>query len=90
MNEAYIKKCSHCKIEKKLTDFGSNKSRKDRLNTYCKPCVFVKSNHQKQNDNYKDYARKYAKNYTIKNRKMIALKGWLKRQCEKYQTGCRS
>lgn len=64
-----MKKCSKCKIFKELNEFGSNKSRKDGLNAYCKVCVRIydkrldihgKSIKQKYNS---DYNAKYSKLY---------------------------
>ena len=34
-----IKVCSKCKKEKAIQDFSKNKSRKDGLAHYCKPCA---------------------------------------------------
>ena len=33
-----MKKCQHCKCEKELSQFGPNRSFKDGLAHYCKPC----------------------------------------------------
>ena len=40
MSEQFItKRCSHCKEEKLLNEFGKNRSTRDGLQHYCKPCA---------------------------------------------------
>jgi len=34
-----VKKCSKCKVEKPLTEFGKNKQNWHGLTAYCKPCL---------------------------------------------------
>lgn len=41
------KRCSKCKVEKDISEFGSNKSRKDGLNGYCRPCANADSKEKK-------------------------------------------
>jgi hypothetical protein len=38
-----MKICSCCKIEKSLTDFGADKSRKNGLYVYCRDCARIQS-----------------------------------------------
>lgn len=37
-----MKTCSHCKTEKPLTEFYSNKSKKNGFSSWCKPCDLEK------------------------------------------------
>lgn len=52
-----VKKCSKCKIEKELDQFGKLSKSKDKHNSYCKKC---KSNYDKQwNQNNKEHVKNY-------------------------------
>ncbi len=44
------KKCSKCKEDKNLTDFHKNKSKKDGLQIYCKPCMIQSTTKYIQSD----------------------------------------
>lgn len=60
-----MKRCSKCKIEKELFEFGVNKSTKSKLNVYCKSCARENGRQQRKKD--LNYAREYDKNYRLKN-----------------------
>lgn len=59
-----MKTCNKCKESKSLTEFRQHASTKDKLTTYCKPCLqaqvksWVKDNKQHLNDWYKNYREK--------------------------------
>lgn len=38
-----IKKCCKCKSNKNISEFGKDKSKKDGLNNYCRPCHLLNS-----------------------------------------------
>ncbi len=53
------KKCSKCKEDKNLTDFHKNKSKKDGLQIYCKPCMIQSTTKYIQSDAGKATQKKY-------------------------------
>lgn len=72
-----IKKCSHCKSEKPISDFYKNNKTKDGYSYPCKSCIKIYQNKTKKH--LKDYYKKYYeqnkkklvqkyKKYYIKNR----------------------
>jgi hypothetical protein len=60
-----MKKCSKCKVEKELVDFGKDKSSKDGLYTTCKECC---KEYRLEN---KERRKKYNKEYRLKNKERI-------------------
>jgi 5-methylcytosine-specific restriction endonuclease McrA len=38
MEEVVLKKCSHCKVEKPISEFNKNRSKKDGLQDQCRDC----------------------------------------------------
>jgi hypothetical protein len=52
-----MKKCSKCKLEKTLEEFGKNKTRKDGLSHICKKCRIINSKkyYESNIDNIKKY-----------------------------------
>lgn len=56
-----MKKCTRCKLFKKLKEFSKNKSRKDGLRNWCKDCrkSFREENKEKISEQKKIYHRKY-------------------------------
>lgn len=74
-----MKRCSRCKTEKPLSDFGTNKSKKDRLQTSCKDCRKIynhnyymsspeqNTNRQASNLRNKQRNRDYVYNYLLEH-----------------------
>jgi t-SNARE complex subunit (syntaxin) len=62
-------KCSSCKIDKEIIEFGTNKSRKNGLNTSCKKCA------SEYNRRYRikniEKAIEYNKKYKIDNKEKL-------------------
>lgn len=73
------KKCTKCKIEKPLTEFHKDKSRKDGLRYYCKACI-AQYNAEKSAipGNKEKIAKRAAKHYA-ENKEKIA-----KRHAKRY------
>jgi hypothetical protein len=68
-----MKKCNKCLIEKPLSDFGKNKSKKDGVQTYCAPC---RSEYHKQlwrnnQGGIKERHSRYSKAYKSKVRDFV-------------------
>lgn len=64
--------CPKCKIEKPLSEFYEDNSRKLGVRCYCKLCIIEirKIKYQKNPKRYKEYVR----NYNLKNRKKLKEK----------------
>jgi hypothetical protein len=60
-----MKTCSHCNIEKPLTEFYKNRSRKDGLQSDCKKCR--KEGAAKWHAEHKEQAAKRAASYRARN-----------------------
>ncbi len=58
--------CSRCEIEKEISEFHKDKSKKDGLNPACKICI------KDWRTNNKDYLNKYALQYRLENKENIA------------------
>jgi len=56
--------CSRCKKEKLITEFNKDKSRKDRVKRYCKICV--KIYYQENREKIAQMTKQYYKKYPIK------------------------
>jgi len=56
-----MKKCSKCKEDKELDDFGNNKWTKDRKSNYCKKCMKIvqKNDYEQYKDLYKTRMKLY-------------------------------
>jgi len=63
------KTCTKCNVEKKVNEFGNNKSSKDGLSHSCKDCCNKKSKEWYKNN--KEYASKRNKLYNKKNHTKI-------------------
>ena len=61
-----MKKCNKCKVEKPLTEFYKDKSRKDGLNTPCKSCI------KKYYAENKEERTKYRAKYYVENKEKVA------------------
>jgi len=57
-----IKRCSKCKKEKYITEFGKNKNTSDKLQPWCKSCM------KEYRDNHKEYFRTYRAQYYKNNK----------------------
>jgi len=68
-----IKICSCCKIEKSLTDFSVDNSKKDGLNIYCRDCTGIKYKEIKKK-NPERIKEKDKRNYQTINGKYIGYK----------------
>lgn len=62
-----MKRCSKCKIEKEVSEFHRNKSTKDGLQDYCKPCISGVGKKWRADHNYyenhKEHKRKVARKW---------------------------
>jgi len=58
--------CACCKEEKSYGKFGLSKSRPDGYNVYCKNCCKIKR------EKFKDYHKKYIKEYYAENKNELA------------------
>jgi len=58
-----LKKCSKCKIEKEITEFSKDKSRKSGLTSHCKQCKneYGKKWNKENKEHKKEYNKKYYK-----------------------------
>jgi len=56
-----MKKCTKCKIEKELNDFGKHKENKDGLTGDCKSCKkeYDKERYQANKERFKEYRKEY-------------------------------
>lgn len=70
-----MKICKCCSIEKPNSSFGLNKSKKDKLNIYCKACVREKTNTYKKK--YPDQVKESIKKWKINNK--ISVKQYRKK-----------
>ena len=61
-----MKTCSKCKIEKKLTDFHRNKSKKDGLQDCCKLCC-----KERDKNNRLKFKEKWNRHYKEKSQEKI-------------------
>ena len=55
-----MKVCSKCKVDKHLSAFAKNKSKKSGVNSYCTPCMreYYKENKERHQQRTKEYALK--------------------------------
>lgn len=60
-----MKACPTCKLQKESEEFGRDKSKKDGLNYYCKPCVRVRQQKWKT-DNPAQHKKLERKSYLKK------------------------
>jgi hypothetical protein len=74
------KKCTRCKEDKDLLDFGICTREKDGHNRYCKECIRIMSTQRRENPEFKKWSKKYHKKYYLKNKKNINKrnKNWKK------------
>lgn len=64
-----MKTCNKCKTDKPLTEFRKHSSTKDKLTTYCKPCLQEQVKGWVQNN--KEHLNVWNANYREKNKKQI-------------------
>ena len=85
-----IKKCSKCKIEKPLNEFGNKKKAKDGKQSQCKNCISLYNKSNKAKKSRKKYKcsdkgvkkiKEYEKTNICKKRRKISVKKY--RQSEK-------
>lgn len=59
--EALTKKCTRCKVEKKLSDFALNNRAKDGRHSRCKPCIadVARERRDADRESYNEYQRTY-------------------------------
>jgi hypothetical protein len=77
-----MKKCTSCKIEKELTEFNKNKSRKDGLNNICRVCSNARS--KKYYNENKEHHKKVTlkrKNKLIKENQQKLINYYLDNPC---------
>ena len=81
-----MKLCCKCKIVKSKTDFYANKSAKDGLNTFCKPCHkadnIARKKQKRQNAEFKLKELEYKKEY--RSRTVDQRKNYMKQWHEKH------
>jgi len=81
--DSTLKKCSACQEHKPVTVFGVDRSCKDGLRAYCKPCVYIRSQSKKSKASRKKWVdngglerqREYAKTAhakTVRNARLRA------------------
>lgn len=63
-----MKMCSKCKIEKELSEFSKDKSKKDGIHVYCKKCdkelrILKKEYYKEYRDKNKEYQQDYNNEY---------------------------
>ncbi|GIJ38483.1 hypothetical protein Vwe01_18080 [Micromonospora andamanensis] len=63
------KRCSRCKTEKPLDQFGRNKSRKDGKQTLCFPCMALQVAEYRARN--KEKVKAYAENYRAERQALI-------------------
>ena len=85
-----MKTCSKCKIEKELSEFNKDKSKKDGLHTQCISCKkeYVKNNKDKIKEYYqnnKDKRKKYDKNYYQNNKNILNKKKYMREYGKLYR-----
>jgi|TARA_R110002049_G_scaffold32928_4_gene108893 hypothetical protein len=78
-----MKKCTKCKIEKELTDFGKHKENKDGLTGDCKSCKkeYDKERYQANKEYRKEYRKEYYQ--ANKERRIEQVKEYRKANKEK-------
>jgi hypothetical protein len=67
--EELMKRCTKCKEEKDLKNFGIDKVRKDGLNPYCKECL--KKRHQETKEKNPEKLKEWRRRYNERNRMKI-------------------
>jgi hypothetical protein len=67
-----MKICSKCKLDKQISEFHHNKSRKDGFDNYCKECAKIKK--QKYNIDYKEQIAEYNKMRQIRDAEKITVR----------------
>jgi len=55
------KKCFRCQTEKKISEFGNNKQKRDGLSVYCKPCLINAINESRERNGKKPFIPKEKK-----------------------------
>ena len=89
-----MKKCSKCKIEREISDFGKTKSTKDGLSCQCKLCSkdyyeknkeLIKDRSKNWRKNNKEYKKEIDKKWAEKNKekKLENSKNWAEKNKEK-------
>ena len=74
------KKCTKCGIEKELTEFYKDKSKKDGVKTQCKVCCSEAKREYRQRPDVREHSKQRNKEYYSQNRTEIR-----QRQKEHYQ-----
>ena len=71
-----MKVCSKCKIEKDFSEFYVNKSKKDKLTTYCKDCAKAHSKNYRDKNKQKtlEYQEEYRKSNSFKGERYVDLR----------------
>lgn len=69
-----IKICEKCKIEKSLTEFPKNKTRKDGLSNWCKNCSYEYHKQYTKTIKYKEYWKQYKKSSKYKENDKLLYK----------------
>ena len=71
LNLCYVqimKKCTACKLQKSITEFNKNKSRKDGLQSKCRACSkqYAKEHYNKNKPYYKEKSKLYREHLRTK------------------------
>jgi hypothetical protein len=69
------KKCYKCQVEKSVSEFAKNKSRRDGLQAACKACrkIYIKQHYQDNRQYYIDKAKTNRYDQISKNRDFLIL-----------------
>ncbi len=91
------KKCNNCKVEKPISDFGKNKSRKDGHSQFCKSCIKILDTRYRPRQrewraayrrNLRDTSISFRIADNLRRRVNSALHGKLKQSSALELTGC--
>lgn len=88
-NQPFVKVCGNCGIEKDISNFSKNKSKRDGHNSTCRDCHRTHS--KKWSDNNKEKCSASSLNWYYKNKEHVIKRGaqWAKNNPEKRSNSMR-
>jgi hypothetical protein len=84
--EQNIKRCTTCKIDKSIIEFGKNKRTSDGIHYRCKTCISISNKKTKSRPEYKEIEKDYNKEYHKEYYSNLENRERIKKRVKKYSS----